>query len=153
MQMNGTRQLSATPGQAWQALNDPEILEACILGCDKFEAVTDSQYAMGASILTGPISTKFAGAVTLDEVLLSSSYVIHFEVQGGVAGFGKGRSKVQLVPNDQGVELQYQVGSRVGGKLAKVDQVSCCRCCSRLGHCLCSSLVSSSRVHSTQGFF
>ena len=122
MQMNGTRQLSATPEQAWQALNDPEMLKACIPGCEKFEAVTESQYAMGVSIRIGPVSAKFSGTVTLDEVVPPSSYVIHFEAQGGVAGFGKGSSKVQLVPNDQGVELQYQVESQVGGKLAQVGQ-------------------------------
>ena len=122
MQMNGTRQLVATADQAWQALNDPEMLKACIPGCDKFEAVTDRQYAMGVSIRIGPVSAKFSGTVTLDEVVPPSSYVIHFEAQGGVAGFGKGSSKVQLVPNDQGVELQYQVESQVGGKLAQVGQ-------------------------------
>ena len=122
MQMNGSRQLAATADQAWQALNDPEMLKACIPGCDKFEAVTDTQYAMGVSIRIGPVSAKFSGTVTLDEVVPPSSYVIHFEAQGGVAGFGKGSSKVQLVPNDQGVELQYQVESQVGGKLAQVGQ-------------------------------
>lgn len=120
--MNGMRQLAATADQAWQALNDPEMLKACIPGCDKFEAVTDTQYAMGVSIRIGPVSAKFSGTVTLDEVVPPSSYVIHFEAQGGVAGFGKGSSKVQLVPNDQGVELQYQVESQVGGKLAQVGQ-------------------------------
>lgn len=122
MQMNGTRQLNATAHQAWQALNDPDMLKACIPGCDRFEAVTDTQYAMGVSIRIGPVSAKFSGTVTLDEVVPPTSYVIHFEAQGGVAGFGKGSSRVQLVPNDQGVELQYQVESQVGGKLAQVGQ-------------------------------
>ncbi len=122
MQMNGTRQLAASADQAWQALNDPEMLKACIPGCDKFEAVTDLQYAMGVSIRIGPVAAKFSGTVTLDEVVPPSSYVIHFEAQGGVAGFGKGSSRVQLVPNEDGVELQYQVESQVGGKLAQVGQ-------------------------------
>ncbi len=122
MQMNGTRQLNATADQAWQALNDPDMLKACIPGCERFEAVTDTQYAMGVSIRIGPVSAKFSGTVTLDEVVPPTSYVIHFEAQGGVAGFGKGSSRVQLVPNDQGVELQYQVESQVGGKLAQVGQ-------------------------------
>ncbi|MGA1043190.1 MAG: CoxG family protein [Burkholderiaceae bacterium] len=122
MQMNGTRQLAASADQAWQALNDPEMLKACIPGCDKFEAVTDLQYAMGVSIRIGPVAAKFSGTVTLDEVVPPSSYVIHFEAQGGVAGFGKGSSRVQLVPNEGGVELQYQVESQVGGKLAQVGQ-------------------------------
>ncbi|MEK9812463.1 MAG: carbon monoxide dehydrogenase subunit G [Bordetella sp.] len=122
MQMNGTRQLAATPEQAWLALNDPEMLKACIAGCDKFEAVTDFQYVMRVSIRIGPVFAKFTGTVTLDEVVPPSSYVIHFEAQGGVSEFGKGSSKVQLVPNDQGVELQYQVESQVGGKLAQVGE-------------------------------
>lgn len=122
MQMNGTRQLAATAEQAWQALNDPEMLKACIPGCDKFEAVTDLQYAMGVSIRIGPVAAKFSGTVTLDEVVPPSSYVIHFEAQGGVAGFGKGSSRVHLVPNEGGVELQYEVESQVGGKLAQVGQ-------------------------------
>jgi uncharacterized protein len=122
MQMNGTRQLAASAEQAWQALNDPEMLKACIPGCDKFEAVTDLQYAMGVSIRIGPVAAKFSGTVTLDEVVPPSSYVIHFEAQGGVAGFGKGSSRVHLVPNEGGVELQYEVESQVGGKLAQVGQ-------------------------------
>ena len=122
MQMNGTRQLAVTPEQAWQALNDPEMLKACIPGCDRFEVVTDLQYAMGVSIRIGPVAAKFSGTVTLADVVPPSSYVIHFEAQGGVAGFGKGSSKVQLIPNDQGVELQYEVQSHVGGKLAQVGQ-------------------------------
>ena len=37
MDMQGSRVLNATQEQAWQALNDPDILKACIPGCDKFE--------------------------------------------------------------------------------------------------------------------
>ncbi|MEY2809778.1 MAG: hypothetical protein RLZ66_1289, partial [Pseudomonadota bacterium] len=32
MDMQGTRQLSVTQQQAWDALNNPEILKACIPG-------------------------------------------------------------------------------------------------------------------------
>ena len=37
MDMQGNRQLSTTQQQAWDALNDAEILKACIPGCEKFE--------------------------------------------------------------------------------------------------------------------
>jgi carbon monoxide dehydrogenase subunit G len=122
MQMQGNRQLHATADQAWQALNDPEILKACIPGCDCFEATGESAYALGVSIKIGPVSAKFSGKVTLDEVNPPVSYVLHFEAQGGVAGFGKGSSKVRLEPNAEGVMLVYEVSSQVGGKLAQVGQ-------------------------------
>jgi carbon monoxide dehydrogenase subunit G len=122
MQMQGSRQLNATAEQAWQALNDPEILKACIPGCDRFEAQGDLAYALGVSIKIGPVSAKFSGKVSLDEVTPPVSYVLHFEAQGGVAGFGKGTSKVRLEPNAEGVMLVYEVSSQVGGKLAQVGQ-------------------------------
>ena len=37
MDMQGSRQLAITREQAWEALNDPEILKRCITGCEKFE--------------------------------------------------------------------------------------------------------------------
>lgn len=122
MQMQGQRQLAATAEQAWQALNDPAVLKACIPGCDRFEAQGDGVYALGVSIKIGPVSAKFSGKVTLAEVKPPVSYVLHFEAQGGVAGFGKGSSTVRLEPNADGVLLVYEVSSQVGGKLAQVGQ-------------------------------
>ena len=37
MDMQGARQLAITQLQAWDALNDPVVLKACIPGCDKVE--------------------------------------------------------------------------------------------------------------------
>jgi len=122
MQMQGIRQLAANAEQAWEALNDPEILKACIPGCDRFEAQGEGVYALGVSIKIGPVSAKFSGKVTLDQVNPPVSYVLHFEAQGGVAGFGKGSSSVRLEPNAEGVLLVYEVSSQVGGKLAQVGQ-------------------------------
>jgi carbon monoxide dehydrogenase subunit G len=122
MQMQGSRQLAANAEQAWQALNDPEILKACIPGCDRFEAQGEGVYGLGVSIKIGPVSAKFSGKVTLDQVNPPVSYVLHFEAQGGVAGFGKGSSSVKLEPNPEGVLLVYEVSSQVGGKLAQVGQ-------------------------------
>ena len=34
MDMQGSRQLAVTQQQAWEALNDPEVLKVCIPGCD-----------------------------------------------------------------------------------------------------------------------
>ena len=122
MDMQGSRQLAITQQQAWDALNDPAVLKACIPGCDKVEPTGGNQYAIGMAIKIGPVSAKFAGKITLGDIVAPESYSINFEGQGGAAGFGKGNSAVKLVPNDAGCELQYTVHASVGGKIAQLGQ-------------------------------
>jgi carbon monoxide dehydrogenase subunit G len=122
MDMQGQRQLYVTQQQAWEALNNPDMLKACIPGCDKFEAHGENQYNVGVAIKIGPVSAKFTGKVTLSDIQAPTSYALQFEAQGGVAGFGKGQSQVSLTPNAEGCELNYTVHSTVGGKLAQLGQ-------------------------------
>ena len=122
MEMQGTRQLPVSREQAWDALNNPEVLKRCIPGCDKFELVGEHRYAVGVAIKIGPVSAKFSGTVTLQDIDPPNGYALVFDAQGGVAGFGKGESNVSLMPNDQGCELRYTVQSRIGGKLAQLGQ-------------------------------
>lgn len=122
MDMQGSRQLAITQQQAWDALNDPAVLKACIPGCDKVEPTGDNQYAIGMSVKVGPVAAKFAGKITLSDIVAPKSYSINFEGQGGAAGFGKGNSAVVLTPNDAGCELNYTVHASVGGKIAQLGQ-------------------------------
>ena len=122
MEMQGTRQLPVSRQEAWAALNNPEVLKRCIPGCDKFELTEENRYAVGVAIKIGPVSAKFAGAVTLQDIDPPNGYALVFDAQGGVAGFGKGESKVTLSDTAQGCELHYTVQSRIGGKLAQLGQ-------------------------------
>jgi len=122
MDMQGQRVLQVTQAQAWDALNDPEILKACITGCDTFELTQAHEYKVGVAIKIGPVSAKFTGKVTLSDIQAPDSYTLNFEAQGGVAGFGKGQSHVSLRPHAEGCELLYSVHSTVGGKLAQLGQ-------------------------------
>jgi len=122
MEMTGNRLLPVTQAQAWEALNTPEILKACIPGCEKFELTEPNTYAVGTAIKIGPVAARFQGRVTLSDIVAPQSYKLSFDAQGGVAGFGKGTSAVSLMPKDGGVELNYTVNSQVGGKIAQLGQ-------------------------------
>ena len=122
MDMQGNRQLSTTQQQAWDALNDAEILKACIPGCEKFELTGENQYAITVAVKIGPVSAKFNGKVSLIDIVAPLSYALVFDAQGGVAGFGQGESKVELVANELGCDLRYTVHSKVGGKIAQLGQ-------------------------------
>ena len=122
MDMQGTRQLAVNQQQAWDALNNPEVLKVCIPGCDRIDLGEDHQFLIGMAVKVGPVSAKFSGKISLLDMNPPASYTLNFEGQGGVAGFGKGTAQVKLIPNDQGCELQYIVNAQVGGKIAQLGQ-------------------------------
>jgi len=124
MEMQGSRRLAVSQQQAWNALNDPEVLKVCIPGCDRIEATGENQYTIGMAVRVGPVSARFTGKIQLSEVLPPKSYTLNFEGQGGAAGFGKGHAKVALAPPVEGggCELTYSAQAQVGGKIAQVGQ-------------------------------
>ena len=128
MEMQASRTLAVSQQQAWEALNDPEVLKLCIPGCDKVEPTGDNQYAVAMALKIGPVSAKFAGKITLSDIVPPESYNIAFDGSGGVAGFGKGNAQVKLVPlavdgvGQASCELHYTVHATVGGKIAQLGQ-------------------------------
>lgn len=128
MEMQASRTLAVSQQQAWEALNDPEVLKLCIPGCDKVEPTGDNQYAVAMALKIGPVSAKFTGKITLSDILPPESYNIAFDGSGGVAGFGKGNAQVKLVPvpvdgaGEASCELHYTVHASVGGKIAQLGQ-------------------------------
>ena len=122
MEMQGSRDLAITQQQAWDALNDPEVLKQCIPGCDKVEASGPDAFAIGMALKIGPVSAKFTGKITLSDIKPPHSYTISFEGQGGPAGFGKGNANVLLTPHGHGNTLSYEVKASVGGKVAQMGQ-------------------------------
>jgi len=122
MDMQASRSLAITQQQAWEALNDPAILKACIPGCDRLESTGENQFVVGMALKIGPVSAKFSGKIQLADLNPPASYTLSFEGQGGVAGFGKGTASVTLVPIESGCELQYTVHAQVGGKIAQLGQ-------------------------------
>ena len=122
MDMQGTRPLTVTQQQAWEALNDPEVLKACIPGCESIEATGENAYALVNAIKVGPVAARFKGSIQLADIQAPSSYTLSFDGNGGAAGFGKGTARVNLTPQGSGCELAYAVNASVGGKIAQVCQ-------------------------------
>ncbi len=104
----------------WEALNDPEVLKACIPGCDSIEKLSDTEYKVAMTAAVGPVKAKFSGKLQLSDLNPPSSYSLAFEGSGGAAGFGKGGAQVSLAPEAGGTKLSYTAKATVGGKLAQV---------------------------------
>jgi uncharacterized protein len=120
MEMSGEQSIPVPQARVWEALNDPEVLKACIPGCDSIEKVSDNEYRVAMTAAVGPVKARFAGKLALGEVNPPTSYTLAFEGSGGAAGFGKGGAKVALAPEGAGTKLSYTANAQVGGKLAQV---------------------------------
>jgi len=72
--------------------------------------------------ITGPVSARFKGKVTLSDLDPPNGYKISGEGEGGVAGFAKGGATVALAEKDGGTLLSYNVEAQIGGKLAQLGQ-------------------------------
>jgi len=120
MELNGEQLIPASQQRTWDALNDPEVLKACIPGCETLERTDDGGFTATLALRIGPVSAKFKGRLALSDVQAPERYTIHFDGQWGMAGFGKGSAQVQLAPVDGGTRLQFAAKAQVGGKLAQV---------------------------------
>ena len=121
MDMTGERQIPAPRDKVWAALNDPEVLKACIPGCESLEKLSDTDLKATASIKIGPIAARFTGKVQLTDLDPPNAYRIAGEGQGGVAGFAKGGAVVRLTAEGESATLlHYDVKAQVGGKIAQL---------------------------------
>ena len=120
MEMNGEERIAAPRQFVWEALNDPDVLRECIPGCESLEKSSDTEMSAAVKIKIGPVSARFTGDVTLENINAPESYTISGEGKGGIAGFAKGGADVKLVEDGAETVLTYDVKAQVGGKLAQL---------------------------------
>ena len=120
MNLTGEYRIPALRQEVWEALNNPEILEQCIDGCQELSKDSDTQFSAKVTAKVGPVKAKFSGKVTLSELDPPNGYKISGEGQGGVGGFAKGGATVKLDEDGGDTVLSYTANAEVGGKLASV---------------------------------
>lgn len=120
MEMNGSRTVPSHIATTWQALNDPEVLKACIPGCGSVERVSDHEFKVAMTARVGPVSARFSGRIVMSDIVAPTAYTLGFEGQGGAAGFAKGEARVTLSDTDPGTRIDYEAKAQIGGKLAQI---------------------------------
>jgi carbon monoxide dehydrogenase subunit G len=119
MEIKGEYQIAAVRDVVWQALNDPDMLKACIPGCEEFERAGENNFRARIKATIGPVRANFNTALSLEDLNPPESYRLVGESKAA-AGFGRGTAKVSLVETGDGTLLRYDADFKVGGKLAQV---------------------------------
>jgi carbon monoxide dehydrogenase subunit G len=122
MTMSGECHLPASRETVWAKLNDPDVLRACIPGCEELNKLSETEFQAIAVTKIGPVKARFKGKVHLTDLNPPNGYRISGEGEGGVAGFAKGGATIALTEKDDGTLLTYNVEAQIGGKLAQLGQ-------------------------------
>ena len=119
MKLSGSYQINLEKQKVWEALNDPEILQKTIPGCEEFKKNSDTEFSTTATNKIGPFNASFTGDIELKDLDPPNSYKITGSGNSPV-GFATGEAFVALEDCEGGTKLTYTVEANVGGKIAQV---------------------------------
>jgi len=107
--------------KTWAAITDPEIVIACLPGCENIETVSDTLYKANVGIKMGLISAKFALEVeVLEEEPPTRVVSVTRGEEGGRASNVQAENVLTLAPLDDGAtKVLYESEVSVTGRLAK----------------------------------
>ena len=120
MELNDEIMIAASKTRVYEALNDTEILTACIPGCEELIRHSDTELEAKVVLKIGPVKAKFSGNVTLDQTGAPENFSLTGKGNGGAAGFAKGGADVTLIEQGDGTLLKYTAKAEIGGKLAQL---------------------------------
>ena len=120
MDQSGEYRIPAARTEVWRALNDPDTLKRCIVGCQSMVKRDDGGFAAVVKARVGPVRATFNAVLDLADIDPPEGYRINVSVTGGPAGFAKGSATVKLAAVDDETMLRYSATGNIGGKLAQV---------------------------------
>jgi len=120
MQLEDTRVIGAPRDEVWAAILNPDVLMACIPGCESLTGAPETGFEAVVVQKVGPVKARFTGTVTLSDIVPGEGLTITGEGKGGPAGFAKGGARVRFEAEGEGTRLSYSVEASVGGKLAQL---------------------------------
>jgi len=121
MNLTDTCDIAADRQTVWNAILDPDVLKACIPGCQELTGSAQDGYEAVVVQKVGPVKATFKGEVVISDIVEGESLTLSGKGKGGPAGYASGAAQVTLSDTDTGgTLLTYDVEAKVGGKLAQL---------------------------------
>lgn len=112
--------INAPKDRVYAALNDPEVLQRCIPGCEELIQHSDTELEAKVVLKVGPVKARFSGDVQLDKSGAPDAFSLTGQGNGGAAGHAKGGADVTLTADGDQTILRYDAKAAIGGKLAQL---------------------------------
>jgi uncharacterized protein len=121
MDITGSYTFAAPSDRVWELLMNPDIIAACIPGCERFEPDGDDRYRVRLNVALAAITGSYDGTVALSDKIVGNSYRLTGEGQGR-AGFVKGSASIALRPDAGATIVDVTATVQTGGAIARVGQ-------------------------------
>ena len=112
--------INAPKDKVYAALNNPEVLQKCIPGCEELIKHSDTELEAKVVLKVGPVKARFNGNVQLDPKGAPDAFSLTGKGNGGAAGYAKGGADVTLTANGETTILRYTAKADIGGKLVQL---------------------------------
>lgn len=120
MELKDEITINASKERVYAALNDPDVLQQCIPGCEELIKHSDTELEAKVVLKVGPVKAKFSGDVTLNTDGAPDAFSLTGQGSGGAAGHAKGGADVTLTEDGDTTILTYEAKAEIGGKLAQL---------------------------------
>jgi carbon monoxide dehydrogenase subunit G len=121
MDLSGSYKFAASADAVWKLLVDPDVVAACLPGCDRLEEIGEDRYRAVLTLTVAAVSGSYVGTVAILDKKPPRSYRLVVE-GNGKPGFVKGEATVELVAEGEGTTVNVTGQGQVGGIMARVGQ-------------------------------
>jgi carbon monoxide dehydrogenase subunit G len=121
MDIAGTYTFNAKPDRVWTLLMDPQVISACIPGCEGFEPAGEDRYKARLNVALAAISGSYEGTIVIADKVPVTSYRLTADGQGR-PGFVKGSAAISLREEGNTTVVDVQGTVQTGGPVARVGQ-------------------------------
>ena len=121
MKISGSYTLPLPVEQAYERLQNPDVLAGCMPGCEALEKSGEDEYRMKMKMALASLSGAFDGKVRMADRKPPESFRLTVEGSGKL-GFMKGEGLLKFTAVEGGTEVAYEGDVQVGGTLAAVGQ-------------------------------
>ncbi len=121
MKIEGDFEVEAPRAEVWDKIRDPQVMGACIPGCESVEQVDETSYRAQVSVKVGPIKARFNLLVeVLDEQPEHTILSRTSGEEGTRASVVNSDNVVRLTDTDSGgTHVDYAADVSVTGRLGK----------------------------------
>lgn len=121
MILEGDLEIDAPRDVVWDLLNDPNILQKHMPGCESLDLVGEDRYEAVITLGVAAIKGTYKARFDILDKRPPQSYTLRIE-GSGKPGFVKGEGQVTLEDLGARTLLKYSGEMQVGGVIARVGQ-------------------------------
>ncbi|WMT87408.1 carbon monoxide dehydrogenase subunit G [Pelagibacterium sp. 26DY04] len=122
MDFGGRYRVAAGRDAVWTALNDTEILAACIPGCKRIDWVSESALELEVAVNLGVAHPTFKGDLLLSDVLPAHRYTLTGQGRGGLLGKAQASADISLADLGSDTLLSFKATGGASGQMMKLGR-------------------------------